>query len=323
MLGRYGRFVAAVGGLAALLLLGAAAVPPSGAPDSKPEGSQAPAGAQRDSAQSLSAYERESLVAERAANRIAEGANTIARDQRLIALWQLVLGAAGVVFTGFAAFWAWRATHWAKEAAGQTKRSADADNAALDETRKGMTQAREDADRQATRFAEQLKVATATGAAAARQAEVAERASHKQLAAYVHAEELTFNWSKDGWPLFSLKLMNTGQTPAIGVKAGGKAAFGDVARLAALEHVEASVLLGRVGIIGATSPHVATLLVDDYKQIRREQITGDNMLAVLGRITYSDVFGKSYETEFGFFTTSPELKMSNLVGKFAMFRETE
>jgi hypothetical protein len=139
--------------VACALLLGAAApsqatapVAASSKPQSTPQAAPSQPDAKPDGGERLSAYERESLIEDRAANRIAESANTISRDQRLYALWQLGLSGAGVVFTGFAAFWAWRATHWARRAAESAGASAAADNAALDETRKAAIDARETAD---------------------------------------------------------------------------------------------------------------------------------------------------------------------------------
>lgn len=129
---RHGRYVAALGGLAAILLLGAAPVPPPNQPKGAAEGQPS---AKADGAKGMSAYERESLVVDRTANSIAESANAISRDQRRYALWQLGLGGAGVAFTAIAALAAIAAAIYAKHAAEAARESATADNQALTETR--------------------------------------------------------------------------------------------------------------------------------------------------------------------------------------------
>lgn len=159
MSSRNGRYVAALGGLAALFLSGAAPVEPASKPQGRPQPAPSQPKADPGRSESMSDYERESLAVDRAANRIAETANAISDAQRSYAFWQLVLSFAGVGFTGIAAFFAWRATHWAKEAASHTKRSADADNAALTETRNAAAEARKDAEAQAERFRQELKIA--------------------------------------------------------------------------------------------------------------------------------------------------------------------
>lgn len=298
----------------AVALGGAAPVTVPSKPESTPQAAPAAAKADPDGREGLSAYERESLAADRAANRIAESANAIARDQRLFALWQLGLGSAGVVFTGFAAFWAYRATHWAKEAAAQTKRSADADNAALKETRKAARDARKDAAAQEVRFTDQLGVAK-------KQVEVAEDTARKQLRAYVHAESIAFTWMPEGHPLFTITLMNTGQTPAINVAAGAVVKRGPVAELAGVK-VPEDILLGRSSLVGPGVPFATSLLTTGAEEVKRESIGKANMLAVLGSIKYQDVFGRIYETEFAYFTTGPgEMKLIDLPGHRAVFRE--
>ncbi|WP_419320730.1 hypothetical protein ACN2C7_07055 [Caulobacter sp. ErkDOM-E] len=159
---RHRLFIAALGGLAALLLLGAMSVPSPGKPQASPKPAPAPAKPRPDSRQSLTAYERETLAVDRAANNIGERANSIADAQRVYGLLQLILGVFGVAFTGAAAFFAWRATYWAKTAAHETKRSADADNAALAITTTGMAEARKDAIEQGKRFTEQLALSQET-----------------------------------------------------------------------------------------------------------------------------------------------------------------
>jgi hypothetical protein len=134
---------------------GAEMMAPSGSGNEGSASNYAP----QKAADGLSAYERESLAVDRAANNIGEVANRIAERQRVYGFWQLVASGFGVFFTGIAAFFAYRATHWAKEAATQTKRSADADNAALAETRTAAEEARKEAGEQAERLKKQLELA--------------------------------------------------------------------------------------------------------------------------------------------------------------------
>ncbi|CAN7586463.1 hypothetical protein [Phenylobacterium sp. LjRoot164] len=149
----------------------------------------------------MSAYERESLVIDRAANRIAEAANTISSAQRDYAFWQLVLGAVAVAFTGIAAFFAYRATHWAKEAARQSKRSADADNAALEEAQKALLLSHEDAAVQADRFDQQISLARTNAV--------------RELRAYLsNAVKDQFDIAVGSHARVVIQIMNTGRTPA-------------------------------------------------------------------------------------------------------------
>jgi len=162
MFGRNRSYVAALGGLVALLSAGAATVEPARQPESAPKAAPNAPKPDAGSDQHLSRYDRESLAVARTANRIAETANLIAEAQRSYALGQLILTIFGVGFTGVAAFFAYRATHWAKEAATAARESAAADNAALEETRKASADARKDAIEQGKRFNEQLHLADQT-----------------------------------------------------------------------------------------------------------------------------------------------------------------
>lgn len=129
MLGRYGRVVAALGGLT---LVGVATCSASAATEPKQKGAPPnAASAKADGQERMTAYERESLLVSRLANGISERANVIANAQREYAFLSLFLGVCGVSFTGIAAFFAWRATHWAKDAAGHTQAAASSASAAL------------------------------------------------------------------------------------------------------------------------------------------------------------------------------------------------
>jgi hypothetical protein len=333
MLSRYGRYLPALGGLAAALLIAAAPVVPSGKQDGEIQAAAAPAVTKPGDSQSVSAYERESLALDRAANGIGERANSIADAQRAYSFLQLILAGFGVAFTGVAAFFAWRATVWAKEAATQTKRSADADNEALTATREAAEDARKEAAQQAKRFTEQLRLMEQTmrytadsayamkdsARAATRQAAITEDTARKRLRAYIHVEAMTVKWTPEGYPLFTVVMKNTGQTPALNVKAGGVAMYGDVETLAKLGRVPDDMLLGGNHVIGAGSLYPTALIVKDYKMLRGEGITSDRMLAVVGRLTYADVFGVTYRTEFGYFCTSKrEAELAAMTGDYAM-----
>ena len=239
-----------------------------------------------------------------------DGRAAAAADTALyVALGQLVaslLGLGGVGYTVFYARLAWR----------EAKRSATAAHDALDD-------AREDAAEQEKRFAEQIKIAADIAVAATKQANVVEDTARKQLRAYVYAESISFQWMSAGYPIFTIVLRNSGQTPALRVKCGAQVSFGDRPTLARLNDVPTDILLAGNALIGSGSPHETTLLIGEYRDIRREQISDDHMLAVVGRITYADVFGDTYETEFGYFTINPDARgMSQLSGRHAMFRQT-
>lgn len=242
--------------------------------------------------------------------RLVAQQNRTALVQTIATIWAFIAAAIAAGFAGIAVFHA--------------KRSADADNLALRATRRANREARADAVAQGARSAEQIRIAGEAAAAAVQQVVVSERTALKQLTAYVHAEQMTFDWHPDGHPLFTITFRNTGQTPAIGARAAGRAIFGDVYRLASTEAVDTDIGLARVGVIGAASPFPSTLYVYGGEHVRKELINKENMLAVIGRIKYFDVFGKSYETEFGFFTTHPGgSAMSPLTGNFATFRERD
>ena len=147
--------IAAIG-LAACLVLGAAPVQTSSKPQGAPEAALARSKSDGDGRKAPSAYERESLAIDRAANGIGERANSIADAQRVYGLLQLVLGVFGVAFTGVAAFFAYRATHWAKAAAQAARESANSDNQALAETRAAGEDQRKAAVQQAKWSNEQL-----------------------------------------------------------------------------------------------------------------------------------------------------------------------
>lgn len=261
---------------------------------------------------------------------------------------QLFLGGAGVVFTGFAAFWAWRATHWAKEAAGAARESAKADNESLAETRKAAADARKDAEVAAARFDQQMakqqelveytaktahamdhaataqrgtaSAMRASAEALTRQGNIAEQTAKTQLRAYVYAESLVFHWSNEGELLFTVTLRNTGKTPAARVAAAGTLIMGTTTALANVE-VPKGFKLGRTSMIGAGLPFDTTLIVHGSDAARVDNISKDNMMAVLGRVEYEDVFGERFETEFGFFTLSSVSgsRMADLPGHRTVF----
>lgn len=149
-------------GLAACLSLGAAPVQPPSQPQRAANAAQPQVKAQTDGKKGMTAYERESLAVDRAANDIGKRANSIADAQRIYGLIQLVLGIFGVLFTGIAAVAAIAAALYAKEAAAQARRSADADNANLAATQAGMEEARKDAIKQDKRFTDQLALSQET-----------------------------------------------------------------------------------------------------------------------------------------------------------------
>jgi hypothetical protein len=149
---RNGCYLAALGGLTAVLLAGAAPNQPASQPQEPPAAAEPPA----DSGQGFTAFERESLAVDRAANGIAQRANLIAEAQRSYAYWQLLLGGAGVAFTAVAAIAAIAAAIYAKRAAHAAALSAQADNASLSATLKAAEDARADAKEQAARFKKQM-----------------------------------------------------------------------------------------------------------------------------------------------------------------------
>lgn len=328
-----GRVFTALGGLAAALFLGAAS------PEHKPQAATnkegASAKAKSNGGDSLTARDLEDLALGRDANRIAEHANLIAEAQRSYSFWQLVLGAFGVFFTALAAGAAIAAAIYAKQAAKAAGDSAAADNEALKETRKAARDARKDAKEQAARFQAQMdkqqelieqtartahamdRAATAnrrvaiamreSGEAITRQSNIADDTARKQLRAYVYAERAEITWHTDGYPFFDVFFRNAGETPAVNVRAGGHAEYGDAS---SDPQIPPNTRLAREAIIGGGVVEQALLLVNDAESIRDEFVKGETgkYFFLVGKVEYDDIYGDRYSTTFSFFTIYREPK---------------
>lgn len=323
MAGRNGRYLAALGGIAVLLLMGAAPVAPSAKPQSAPKNAPGATNADRNGGDRMGAYERESLAASRVANGIAERANVIADAQRRYGFWSLILAALGVAFTGIAAFFAYRATHWAKDAAAHTKRSADADNEALTETRNAAAAARQDALDAAERFRAQIAdsremveftaksaYAMEHGANASRSLAIATReAAAKQLRPYLYLTEERFMYHQITGgggrqmavdALFAIR--NFGQTPAKRVRFRAATFLGGY-----WSEDFAPDLDGAVWIHWSDVPPGHSRPMDDPSAYRClgfsdqdvAHVTDDSRAFFFhGVIEYEDGDGKAYKTHF-------------------------
>lgn len=235
---------------------------------------------------------------------------SIAEDALAVSFMQLALSVAGVFGVGLTIYYAHKA--WR-----ESERSAAAAQAALDD-------ARSDSALQAARFESQLAVASAAADATAAQVKITSDTAKTQLRAYVHAEKVTVAWTSAGYPVFSITLRNTGQTPAIGVICGARHFFGNTEALGRLDAIGTGFLLGGHSPIGAGSTYETSLLVENAEAIQRKKISAQSMLAVVGRIIYSDVFGDMYETEFSFFAMHPDsAPLGTISGRWAMYRSID
>ena len=265
----------------------------------------------------------------------ARRANEIADQQARSAFVQTLATVAAFLAAVLAAFFAYRATHWAREAATHTKRSADADNEALEETRKAAEDARRSDVQQAKRLTEQLGLMDKTmqytaetayamkdnARAVAAQIDILKDTASKQLRAYVHVEALTMSWTET-YPVFRVKIVNTGKTPATSVRSGGLVILGDRKAIVAIQAVPENVSLGGNTVIGAESFNETVLVADGYEAIRKNHISSDSMLYVYGSVEYEDVFSIRYKTDFGFFTSNAQITdLSPTQGRsFVMFQ---
>jgi hypothetical protein len=317
---RHRLFVAALGGLGALVLLGAAPVLPPGKPQSAPEATPAPAKPDGDGGESPSTYEREALAVDRVANGIAERANLIAETQRSYAFWQLILGGCGVAFTGFAAFFAYRATHWAKAAAQAARESATADNTALAEARAAAEEARKDALKRDKQFAEQLALSQETmeytarssrametsATATRRMASATSAAAKDQLRPYVYifGESISVSVFFAGGTIvgdiaaigFSIK--NFGQTPAKQVRIKVRAFIGE--NIAAGEPIafDDRPTVNRADLPPGFDREIKGCEIDGMALAYASILLGERAVFVEGLIEYEDAGGGKYETHF-------------------------
>lgn len=244
------------------------------------------------STEEMTAYERESLAVDRAANGLAKSANAISEAQREYAFWHLALGGFGVGFTGIAAFFAWRATHWAKEAARQTKRSADADNAALAEARISAEEARKEAVEQANRLRGQLRPYVYI---------VEENISTNP----VHINLRTI--VSDHAPInFSIK--NFGQTPAKRVRLKARAFIGEYWTEGGLVDVEEAAIIHRAdlppGFERKIEGYAVNGLAQPYARVQQSECS----VFFEGLIEYEDAAGVTYETNFRRVCTGPQIE---------------
>ncbi len=269
----------------------------------------------------LSAYERESLTVDRAANGISERANLIAEAQRSYAFWQMWLTVAGVAFTGVAAFFAYRATHWAKEAARQTKRSADADNAALKATVEAAGEARQEAVEQARRFEDQLHLSADSALAMQASARAATKGlalttdtTAKQLRPYVYivGERFKLNslgigtvGSEGGFQRIvndhvgiEFAIKNFGLTPAKRVRLRARAYIGEGWNDGGEVDVSASATLHRGDMPPGFERPIHGYGLDGMAEAYPNVVRGTRSIFFEGKIEYEDSAGEPYETFF-------------------------
>ncbi len=201
-----------------------------------------------------------------------------------MAFGQLVIGFAGLIGVGFTVFFAAKAWKAAQV-------SAIAATTALEH-------ARTEATEQAVRFKKQLKAATDAAVAAQRHVEVAEDTARKRLRAYVYVEAVRLHWYNETTVNLRIVFRNSGQTPALDVKAGAKAEYGDV------NYRPAVPTLTVVGgwLIGAASSEETALGVVNPEIVVKANISRENILYITGRMEFMDIFGVKYESDFGFYT---------------------
>jgi hypothetical protein len=310
---RYGRLVATIGGLATALAL-FVAHPACSEKQYTAEHQTSASGAKNSGKNGVLGDSWESLGLNREANRIAERANTIADIQRGYAFWQLVMGAAGVLFTGIAAFFAYRATHWAKEAATAARLSARADNEALEETKAASKSAREDAADQARKMIDQLNIAADTASAMRETAQHAREANQltsqttaSQLRPYVYVlgEFVGITSEPNGISVelgdtaqagFSIR--NFGQTPAKNVAVRALVTVGGYWSDPCPIELGDTPTLHRADIPPSHQITLEGYAVSGLRGLHRELESSEKSIFLFGEVTYEDGFGKKYRTEF-------------------------
>jgi hypothetical protein len=181
MSGRYGRYVAALGGLTLIATAAWAQEKPS-RPEHHHQGTASNAQHSRQAAiaPSLSVYEAESLAISREANGIARSTASATERQARYAWWQDVLGGLAALLTAVAAGAAIAAAIYARKAAVHTEAAANTAADALDDTRAGATA-------QLDRFERQLDPAVRAGESAAKSAVAMERVAEAMA---VNADEI-------------------------------------------------------------------------------------------------------------------------------------
>lgn len=297
------RLALALGFMAAIALLSLGAMDigriTAGQRISRQAATECQAKSDRDSCQSSLASVRSAIASEDAVN---------------LAIWQTVLnafGLAGLFLTVFYAAKAWQ----------ESKRSADADNAALEETRRSFEEARRDAAEQARRFDAQLETAARSAEAVTRQAEIAEDTARKHLRAYLYASKMIFFWPSDKQPIFSITLNNTGLTPATNVRLSGRIILAEHPNTPDFPQMLTSIR--EVPIGGNTSEEVVIWMNGSETMVKSE-MSRANSAYIFGVIGYEDVYGFRYESRFGFCATGPicpESGLSKLIGIDHVFVE--
>lgn len=211
-----------------------------------------------------------SFCQEVAANRIA-GRN----------FWLTIVGTIAVVlslvFTG-----------WAAVAAGRAAKAAES----------SVEDARKDAAEQVTRFNDQLKVAR-TGANAARALAVtSDKTAKRQLRAYLNVRGASFGLDDDGKPIFTILIINHGQTPAKDVLIYAKAGvYPWLADPSDRPHLDEPLQFP----VSVQPKDASNFPVRTSKALnafeRKVAISGEvARLLVYGRVEYEDVFGERHVT---------------------------
>lgn len=199
-----------------------------------------------------------------------------------VAVWQTVfnfLGLIGLGGTVVFAGMAWR----------EARRSADADNAALEETRKALLEAREGASEQKDRFERQINLSEDT--------------AKRQLRAYISVHLKSVESLGDGLnPRVSVTFKNDGQTPAHDVVCHGNIAFQPFPLDVELPALDFDGVHRSREPLGPGSPrtiHEKSICLAPGSVALLK--AGTWALYAFGEVRYKDIFGESHMTKYRLF----------------------